>query len=278
MAWWNQLEDNRGSRPRCVLLVDGNRKEVANRLTQLVGIPEEVVIDHSDRWMPYGKPVQREDDSWDNAPAKEARLDELANLLPCNIKRQQEIKEQLRCWWLAVNGRANMPNWDIVSTCTVKGKPGMLLVEAKAHVRELCPKSDKCSSTNPDNQAQIGRAIAEANEAFQSATKKKWRLSRDDHYQLSNRFAWSWKLVSLGIPVVLVYLGFLNAEDMKDQGKIFRSDGDWENALRSYGEGVVDNTCWGKWLDFCGVPLLPLIRGYYQSFDGNCIPECPPMD
>ena len=129
MAWWNQLEDNRGSRPRCVLLVDGNRKEVANRLTQLVGI----------------------------------------------------------------------------------------------------------------------------------------------------RFAWSWKLVSFGIPVVLVYLGFLNAEDMKDQGKIFCSDANWENALRGYSEGVVDNTCWGEWMDFCGVPLLPLIRGYYQSFDG-IIPECPPMD
>ena len=172
MAWSNQLEDNRGSRPRCVLLVDGNKKEVADRLTQLVGIPEEVGIDHSDRWMPYGKPVQREDDLWDNAPAKEARLDELANLLPCNIKRQQEIKEQLWCWWLAVNGRANTPNWDIASTCTIKSKPGLLLVEAKAHVSELCPKSDKCSSKNPDNRKQIGRAIAEANEAFQSATKK----------------------------------------------------------------------------------------------------------
>ena len=83
MVWWNQLEDNQGSRSRCMLLVDGNREEVANRLTQLVDIPEKVVIDHSDRWMPYGKPVQREDDSWDNTPAKEAQLDELAKLLPC---------------------------------------------------------------------------------------------------------------------------------------------------------------------------------------------------
>ena len=39
MAWWNQPEDSRGSRPRCVLLVDGDKKEVADRLTQLVGIP-----------------------------------------------------------------------------------------------------------------------------------------------------------------------------------------------------------------------------------------------
>ena len=140
MTWREQLgKDNRGSRPSCVLLVDGNGKEVADRLTQLVGRQDEVIIDHSDRWMPYGKPVWK-DGSWDNTPSKEAKLDDLASLLPRNIKRQQEIKEQLRCWWLAAKGRANTPNWDIASTCTIKGKPGLLLVEAKAHVSELCPK------------------------------------------------------------------------------------------------------------------------------------------
>lgn len=267
MTWREQLgKDNRGSRPSCVLLVDGNGKEVADRLTQLVGRQDEVIIDHSDRWMPYGKPVWK-DGSWDNTPSKEAKLDDLASLLPRNIKWQQEIKEQLRCWWLAAKGRANTPNWDIASTCTIKGKPGLLLVEAKAHVSELCPKPDKCSSTNPENRAQICRAIAQANEAFQSATGGKWGLSRDHHYQLSNRFAWSWKLASLGIPVVLVYLGFLNAKNMKNQEKIFHSNDAWESALRSYGKGVVDNTRWEKWLDFCGVPLLPLIRGYCQPFE-----------
>ena len=260
MTWCEQLgKDNRGSRPRCVLLVDGDGKEVADRLTRLVDI-DEVVIDHSDRWMPYGKPV-RKDGSWDNTPAKEAKLDDLASLLPRNIKRQQEIKEQLRCWWLAAKGRANTPNWDIASTCTIKGKPGLLLVEAKAHVSELCPKPDKCSSTNPENRAQICRAIAQANEAFQSATGEKWGLSRDHHYQLSNRFAWSWKLASLDIPVVLVYLGFLNAQDMTGK-ELFRSCTDWKNALKDYGEGVVDNTCWGKWLKFNCTLLLPLIRAH----------------
>ena len=272
MAWWKQLgKDTQGSRPRCVLLVDGNGKEVADRLTKLVCIPDEVVVDHSDRWMPYGKPVQRKG-SWDKTPAKEPQLDELANLLPRNIKRQQEIKEQLLNWWLAVPGRATTPNWDIVSTCTIKGKAGLVLVEAKAHLNELSPRGKRCpgpsaSENSRMNHRQIKRAIAKAATCLQSATKESWNISRDSHYQLSNRFAWSWKLVSLGIPVVLLYLGFLNAAEMKDRRKIFCSHSEWVDALNNHGECVVDNTCWENWLDFDGVPLLPLIRSRCQPFD-----------
>ena len=38
MEWLNQLERNRrrGSRPRCILFMDGGREEVAGRLTRLV--------------------------------------------------------------------------------------------------------------------------------------------------------------------------------------------------------------------------------------------------
>jgi hypothetical protein len=40
-----------------------------------------------------------------------------------------------------------------------------------------------------------------------------FHISRDNRYQMSNRFAWSWKLASVGVPVVLVYLGFVGAAD-----------------------------------------------------------------
>ena len=96
--------------------------------------------------------------------------------------------------------------------------------------------------------------------------KGPWNLSRDSHYQLSDRFAWSCKLASLGIPVVLVYLGFLNAQDMSDQGKLFRSYADWERTVTEYGKGVVDNDCWGRWLDVEGTPFLPLIRTSGRPF------------
>ena len=48
-----------------------------------------------------------------------------------------------------------------------------------------------------------------------------WSLSRDSHYQLANRFAWAWKLADMGLPTILIYLGFLNAAEMKDQGHHF---------------------------------------------------------
>ena len=244
-----------------MLLVDGSREEVAIRLTQLVGLPDDVDVSPSDKWMPYGKPVRR-NGSWDIKPSNEVILSKRNDLVSPSIRRQ------LRDWWLAVPKGANAPNWDIASTCTIRGKPGLLLVEAKAHGKELS-EQDTCSSKNPDNRRRICRAIAEANAAFQQEAGGSWALSRDHHYQLSNRFAWSWKLASLGIPVVLVYLGFLNAQDMADDGPLFRSKADWECVLKNYSQDVVDETCWGRWLDFDGVPFTALIRVKDQPFDRN---------
>src|SRR5690242_13599684 len=38
-------------------------------------------------------------------------------------------------WWTLHNGTT--PNWDLLSTITVGDRPGLLLVEAKAHALEL---------------------------------------------------------------------------------------------------------------------------------------------
>ncbi len=261
LDWWNQLgKDRRGSRPRCVLLTDGNRGEVARRLTQIVNCSG-VVVSPDDCWMPYGKPVKT-DDVWDKTPALEAELDKTGNLLP------PDIRSELQSWWLAVRGRgrgAKTPTWDIASTCSIDGKPGLLLVEAKAHLQEI-REEDKCGAAT-ENRQRIGQSIDEANRNLASLTGNPWSLSRDSHYQLANRFAWSWKLTSLGVPVVLVYLGFLNAEDMTDQGPLIRSLDDWTQAVHHYGEGGVDNSCWDKRLNVGGTTFLPLIRAYNQPFN-----------
>ena len=268
MAWLNQLGGNRrGSRPRCILLTDGDREEVAGRLTRLVGRQNDVIIGGGDRWMPRGKPVQSEDNSWDRTPTHEAKLDGLTALFARDTMARRKLGDQLRNWWLAVPRGANTPNWDIASTCAIKGQRGLLLVEAKAHSSEL-GEFDSCSSRNLSNRERISRAITEAAAGLQMATGSPWNMSLDSHYQLSNRFAWSWKLASLGIPVVLLYLGFLDAEDMADRGEIFDSAGQWERSLRAHSEGVVDNRCWGQLIDISGVPLLPLIRGVDQLLCG----------
>ena len=60
MNWLKKLgKDNRGSRPSCVLLTDGSREQVAERLTRVVCRPE-VVVSSKDQWQPQGKSDVRE--------------------------------------------------------------------------------------------------------------------------------------------------------------------------------------------------------------------------
>lgn len=265
MKWWEGLgKDNRGSRPRCVLLVDGNRDEVAERLTRLVAFPG-VAVSSNDKWMPCGKPVH-DNGWWDDTPAIEVQLDKAEHFI------SREIQYKLQNWWLAAHRGARTPTWDIASTCKIMGKLGLLLFEAKAHENELgisgkMPPRHGASANSQRNHEKIGQAILEANYGLTKLTGNSWNLSRDSHYQLSNRFAWSWKLASLGIPVVLVYLGFLNAKDMFDAGQLFHSESDWERVLKYHSDGIVDNSCWGKCLDCNGTPFIPLIRAFDQPFD-----------
>jgi hypothetical protein len=44
---------------------------------------------------------------------------------------------------------------------------------------------------------------------------------------MSNRFSWAWKLCTLGYPIALVYLGFIDATEMPS---LFRQDDDWAQA------------------------------------------------
>ena len=142
--WQKELgKDNRGSRPRCVLLTDGSADQVAQRLTGLVGRLE-VQVSAEDRWQPHG-----------TRHVREAELDKLrkgdAALLTDAIRRQ------LQEWWLVEGrGKAKTPSWDIASTCTVSGKSGLLLVEAKAHPEELS-KGDRCGA-GPVNRKRIETA------------------------------------------------------------------------------------------------------------------------
>lgn len=257
MKWLERLpkKGRRGSRPRCVLLTDGNPYEVAERLTGLVKC-QGIVVSPDDKWMPYGKPFY-ENSRWEDVPAIEAQLDKTDHFV------SPETQHELRNWWLVAHRGARTPTWDIASSCKIEERQGLLLVEAKAHKKELS-EQDTCGAKGK-NYKQIGRAIAEAKAGLENLTKKPWNLSRDTHYQLSNRFAWAWKLASLGIPVVLLYLGFLNATDMTKP--LFCCYADWKRALQNHCNGVVDDSCWEKSLDINGTPLIPLIRVYNQPFD-----------
>jgi hypothetical protein len=118
----------------------------------------------------------------------------------------------------------------------------LLLVEAKAYDEELhreAPGRRLGPNSSVDRRAsheKIGSAIEDARASLERTTSLPWRIARDTHYQMSNRFAWAWKLTELGIPVVLVYLGFLRANEMTDRGKPFTDHSDWERLVKSHSE------------------------------------------
>lgn len=246
----------RGSKPRCHLLTHGATDVVAARLTTLV-TPFASVAPR-DRWMPEGF-----------ADLEEAQLHKAHSLLP------PVLGARLGEWWLPAGRQdAITPNFDIASTCTIGGIPGLLLVEAKAHELELTKGSAGRTVTERDSgdrkasHATIGAAIELARRGLEAATRLNWQISRDSHYQMSNRFAWSWKLAELGIPVVLVYLGFLKATDMSKPGEVpFADAGSWDSLVRAHSKPLFPGDIWGRNWSVKGVPLIPLIRSLEVSLN-----------
>jgi hypothetical protein len=196
---------------------------------------------------------------------REATLPEARRLLP-----KDDVRVALRDWWLAVSKNTRTPNWDIASTCTIEDKKGIVLIEAKAHYEEL-RKEETGKQIKPPvsgnarrNHLRIDWAIRDASAALAEETGLTWALSRDWNYQMSNRFAWAWKLADLGIPIVLVYLGFLRVRDMSDKGKPlgepFADDLDWRRAVNRHSQALFPAEVWGRRLMCRSVPFIPLIR------------------
>jgi hypothetical protein len=258
-GWLDRLDNNQqaGSRPRCIQLMSGDPEDVANRLNTIVNY-NGVGISANDERMPRGIPLDWQGREWDNAWIQEATLGGQNGLI------DESIANQARAWWLA--NRGNIPHWDIASTCKVNEERGILLIEAKAHAGELEAECrgkelrDDATEDSFQNHVKIGHAIADAAAHLYRVTEVPWAISRDTHYQLSNRFAWAWKLADLGLHVVLVYLGFLEAEEMGN-GAFADADA-WERCILEHSKGIVPEEMWGQHIalgDNRG-SILPLIR------------------
>jgi hypothetical protein len=236
----------RGSKPRCHLLTHGTPDTVAASLTALAA--PFATVTPTDHWMPQG---------FDHTD--EATLPEADRLL------SKEIRLELTRWWLVVAART--PNWDLASTCTINGKPGILLIEAKAHDQELIKEETgrknieaPVSANARRNLLRIDWAIQDANLALAQDTGLIWAMSRNWNYQMSNRFAWAWKLADLGVPVALVYLGFLNANEMIDQGNPLTDAAHWQQLVKSHSQPLFPAEVWNQPWTCSGQPFIPLIR------------------
>jgi hypothetical protein len=142
-------------------------------------------------------------------------------------------------WW--VNGGGTRPTWDLLCHVEVNAQPGILLVEAKAHQGELHwpgKRLDPSASVlSNQSHAQIARCIVEANSALSRSCGGVFNLSACSHYQLANRMAYAWKLANLGLPVVLMYLGFIG--DTYFKGDYIRDDWHWQRVMGGYLQGVI---------------------------------------
>jgi hypothetical protein len=250
-------KEQRGSKPRCHWLTHGGSDRVAAQLSALAD--PWATVSPADCWMPEGF----------EAP-EEPQLHRALRLLDADICRQ------LGEWWLPPDRQhATTPNFDIASTCMIDGAPGLLLVEAKAHDEELKKEAvgrillEDASEDRRASHGTIGDAIEAARRGLSNATSSQWQISRDSHYQISNRFAWAWKLTELGLPVVVIYLGFLNALEMDDRGKPFGTHAEWESLVRDHSKSLFPDEVWGRRSPLNGVPLIPLIRSTAVALDGS---------
>ena len=228
----------RGSRLRCLMLTSMPPEQVRSTLARLVAPLPSVTIGQIYHPCGFLQP-------------EEPQLGEHPDFLA------QYERDIVADWWLKVRRNANTPNWDIVSQCNIGGERGLILIEAKAHIEES--KREGKSKGNAENDSQIDDAIRQANVAL-NAVLPGWALTKDSHYQLCNRFAWAWKLGAMGIPTILVYLGFLNCEEMRDCGAPFTSAHEWDRTVRKYAEGIVPPNAWGVRIATNAAPIWALIR------------------
>ena len=240
----------KGSKPRCHWLTHGAPGQVANRLNKLA--EPWGFVSSDDHWMPQG---------YDEI--EEAQLHRAPKLLP--LRNCKTLGE----WWLEVQSNdSQTPNWDIASTCTVDGRKGMLLVEAKAHTQELKVRDPVAGHLR--NRTRIAKCIEETNAELADQTGLNWKLSHDHRYQMANRFAWSRKLADLGYPVILVYLGFLKAEEMR-KGRNqtpFDSHDEWKSLVEAHSEPLFPAGVWDHQWIIHGQPFVPRICSIKTGYDG----------
>src|SRR5690554_5715699 len=215
-----QFDQWKGSRLRCILLSGLERNSLNQILLDLICANKfNITVELVDDYICYPNGFKEFD---------EVRLGQTNKLL------SPSIRKSLNFWWLGkhynTSREKDTPNWDIACEAKISGADGLILVEAKAHKNEM---QNNGSGADPlGSLVHIKEALKEANYWLNDQVSG-FNLSHKEHYQISNRFAWSWKLASLGIPVILIYLGFLNTYEMRSK-QIFHNHFDWVNCIKEY--------------------------------------------
>jgi hypothetical protein len=115
--------------------------------------------------------------------------------------------------WPRAGGRVG-PHWDAVGRARFGSRTEWLLVEAKAHVDEVC--SD-CGATSPGSLARIDAALADAGPWFGVADTSPWSRG---HYQLANRLTLLHVMNTNGAAARLVFLYFCGDDATRYGSKV----------------------------------------------------------
>ncbi len=97
------------------------------------------------------------------------------------------------------------PQWDALGLTSA----GPILVEAKAHVREFFSPASQASSRS---LAQIERAFAMVQSDLGLKPSVSWANS---YFQYANRLAYLWWLRNNGVDAKLLFVSFLNDDEMR---------------------------------------------------------------
>lgn len=245
--------DRYESRLRCLELTGRGGTATAETLSSLIKGFGSVAPD--DAWAPRGK-----------NQVEEPRLDETTGLL-----KDPNLKNTLREWWVSPNSGSRTPTWDIASACTIDTHPGIFLIEAKAHLGEL--NSERISTREKRNIKHIHAALAEATDGWNNILEDyaeqrgfklshKVKLTTNTHYPVCMQFAFAWKLASLGVPTILVYLGFLNAlePDEKDTRISFPNQALWSQCVFEKTSKPLPEEIWDETFIVGSTPLTILRR------------------
>lgn len=126
------------------------------------------------------------------------------------------LKKPLEQFW-----PARGPVWDALGI-TSEGHP--LFIEAKAHIPEAASPASRASS--PTSVDLIGKSLGEARSFYAPRATASWS---NLFYQYANRLAHHYFLKQVNsVPSVLVFLYFLNADDMLGP----MSEEEWRGAVR----------------------------------------------
>ena len=131
-----------------------------------------------------------------------------------------QIKEPLKDFW-----PANGPVWDGLGKIGRDKEPDtLLLVEAKAHIKEAV--TDKSKAKSETSIAKIKAALTQTKQACAPSSEVEWS---DNFYQYANRLAHLYWLRELNnLPAYMVFVYFIG--DTERNGPQTRQE--WEGAIK----------------------------------------------